>query len=178
MKNLAALPAMVALILFLPVIVSQAQAHVYEGQVDFANTDATISETALSIEWDHWRNHVVHAAWTKWGELLAGGLSIGPLKVSAGNGPGHNFPVGTRATFHCSITRDRRIEDLSLTESSGDPQFDRLVLASVRSLQGSRALSFPKGSQRASVEQSGTFRIGKTAFHEARFSDVEQTSLH
>jgi hypothetical protein len=149
----------------------------FEGQVEFTDDKQPDEKVGgVIIDWNHWRNEVLHAAWTKWGERLEGGLSLGSLKISMGNQRGHNFPSGTSATFSCTITREGHVQHLVLTQPSGDAEFDKLVLASVRSLQNSRVLSFPNDSQRQSVEQSGTFRIGKTAFREAQFGDVEHAA--
>ena len=150
-------------------------ARTYEGSVEF---DAQVEpdEPGVLVQWDKWRNRIVHAAWRNWGKRLEGGVSLGIIKMGMhGSRQVQQFADGTYATFRCLITRGKHVKDVEVIASSGDEKFDQLVLASVESLDGSSILAFPTQSRRDSVEQVCTFRLGpKTQFEEQQTGDNEK----
>jgi hypothetical protein len=139
---------------------------VFEGGCE---AEAPAEPDEKGIAWDDWRNRMLRAAWQNWGNMLQGGV------ISTSFSRHHHvFADGTAAIFSCVVTKDRRIKDLQIVESSGLDEFDEMVLTSVRKLDGSRLLAFPASSQRDSIEQKCAFRIGTaSAFHDHKFEDVE-----
>jgi TonB family protein len=151
----------------------QARTYVLEGQIEM-EVDPDRNDKDVLVEWDEWRNNVVRAAWSNWGKALEGGISIGTFKLAFGGHRTTVFQDGTNATFQFRVNADRRIEDIRITHSSGDEQFDQLVLNSVRALDRKAVLQFPSDSRRKFIEQACTFRIcGSTNFQEGRFGDSE-----
>jgi hypothetical protein len=152
--------------------------RVFEAGAEvLVEADPDIAKNDVLVQWDGWRNRVVHAAWTNWGKKLdGGGLSVGTFKMNLATKRITKFADGTRATFSCLVTRNCRLQDLKITETSGDQQFDDLVLASVRSLEGKSVLRFPSDSNRNAVTISCAFRIGKTQFRPHQFNDIETGS--
>lgn len=146
------------------------------GAEEVVNLDA--QDAPRSIEWDQWRNHILHAAWANWGQRLDGGVNLGLLKINCGGKhPREPFANGTQASFQFTVTKEQRITGFRITESSGNAEFDDMVAKSVLSLDGKPMLAFPKGSERQTVIQRCTFRIGsKTEFRQHNFGDVEQSS--
>lgn len=129
----------------------------------------------LLIEWDKWRNKISKKVWLKLNEHLTGGIcfNLGGILLSTGEGSSYNFRKGIEVTYICDITKDRHIAHLQVTHPSGDPTYDNLVLACVRSLEGKKYLQFPEGSARTRVRTSATLKIGHALFRETKYNDRE-----
>jgi hypothetical protein len=149
---------------------------VLEGRAE-VEVDPDAYQKDVLVEWDNWRNNVVHAAWSNWGKKLdGGGLALGTFKMKLNATKARKFPEGTVASFSCIFTKDCHVTDLKIVDSSGDLRFDDLVLDSVKALDGKSVLSFPDQSRRTGVNVSCAFRIGKTEFRPHRFNDIETGS--
>jgi|GEM_PF-6450969 len=144
-----------------------------------ATNALTAEDQELLIEWDKWRNKVSRKVWLKLNEQLTGGFcfNLGGILISTGEGSGYRFRKGIEVSYICEITRDRRILNLRVTHPSGDPTYDNLVLACVRSIDGKKYLQFPEGSKRTRVKTAATLKIGRAQFHETKYNDNEFVNL-
>lgn len=136
-------------------------------------------EREITIEWDRWHNRVTHAIWSKFCTLLQGEdvISIFNVAIKLGNAPAPRFPLGTRATYSCTINDDQEVTDVKIVVSSGNSEFDDLIRRSVSSIDGKSFLRFPRDSRRKEVRSSAqlfTTRNGR--FNELHFGDVERYS--
>lgn len=133
-----------------------------------------------SIVWDRWRNKAHRAIWARFCRLLAGGdaFMIGNTVFKLGEAPKPVFPLGTRASYFCTVSSDRQLLDAKISRSSGNREFDELVLKSVRSIAEKGLLRFPEGSKRQSVSLSATlFTTKNGSYEDKQFNDVEKIVL-
>lgn len=140
-----------------------------------ANADPDASDHELMVAWDKWRNKFAHTVWEHFCERLVGNdaVFLGPFEVKLGQAQGYHFPNGLFATYACVITSDRRITNLHIASSSGNPTLDGLILASVRDVDGKHSLIFPKGSRRQVVVEIESLGTGHGGFHGRSYGDVE-----
>lgn len=137
------------------------------GSVEKQNlkTETSLSASAedeeLLIEWDRWRNRFMRAVWSKFNAKLVNGIFIpvGPTGFGFGPGRPNGFKNGTKATFQCEVTSDRRVRNARIVKSSGNREFDDMVLASILAQDGKRVCKFPADSRRTTVKQAGIMSI-------------------
>ncbi|MBX9694179.1 MAG: hypothetical protein K2Z81_17480 [Cyanobacteria bacterium] len=147
------------------------------GLMLFGSASQEQQQEETSIAWDEWRNKVSKMFWRKLNERLAGGdaIMIGSKVIKLGNNPYIRFPIGTTLTYACEITRDHRIQNLRIESSSGNVQWNNMMLNAVWAFNGKKSLSFPSGSQRDTV----TVRYRMTynqqgGFIPGNYNDVER----
>jgi hypothetical protein len=140
--------------------------------------DPDSEDQELMVQWDKWRNKFLWAIQSSMQEEL--------------NNPGEadlrwdpqqqvmmaRFPLGTTAWFTCRVTADRHIADFKLLRSSGYPNYDKAVINSVKSLEGSSILKFPNRSHRQIVTQIAGIKTSETSERQFQhFGDVERYSV-
>jgi len=139
-----------------------------------ASDDPDGQDQELQVEWDRWRNRFLRA-------VLAGATEFinNPDEVRMRFDPQRHamvpaLPMGIESWFSCNITRDKRITNLRIEQSSGFSNYDRAVLNSVKALENTSILRFPERSHRQVVSQSAGI---KTSPHSEnryfKFGDVE-----
>jgi len=142
-----------------------------------ANADPDRSNPELMLAWDKWRNKFAHSVWQRYCQTLDPGMMfLGSIPVKVANVGGYAFPEGLKAVYTCTITSDHRIAYAQITQSSGNPKLDAIILDSVRSMDGKRSLAFPKGSARPAVMQREGLSTGTTGWHTREYADVERVS--
>lgn len=144
------------------------------GQIDTADGKPT---EEVSIDWDKWRNRVTRSIWARFCEHLNGGDAImfGNTVIKLGNAPIPRFPLGTSATYSFNVNSERQLSNVRITVSSGNQQFDRIILRSVQSIDGKQFLKFPKGSKRNLVSASAKlFTTKHGSFNNIAFGDIER----
>lgn len=145
---------------------------------DLAAQDPDVEDQELMVEWDKWRNRFLWAVQSGVQEVLNNPdesmLRFDPNK----NAVVMRFPLGTTAWFACKVTPDRRVVSLKLMKSSGFPGFDDAVLQSVRNLEGTSILRYPKRSRRRVVSQVAGIKTSSSSeqqyFH---FGDTERVRV-
>jgi hypothetical protein len=83
----------------------------------------------LTLAWEAWHHQLSHAVYLRWGQMAS---------------------VPGQATLKILVTKDRHITPM-MVHSSGNPEFDRGLMAAVRSLDGNPGLTFPSQSERSQV---------------------------
>lgn len=144
------------------------------------NISVVAEKEENSIIWDRWRNKVHRAIWARFCRLLAGGdaFMLGNTVFKLGDAAKPSFPLGTRASYVCTVSRDRNLLEAKITKSSGNQEFDELVLKSVRSIREKGLLRFPEGTKRESVTLSATMFTTKNGnYEDKQFNDVEKIVL-
>lgn len=137
--------------------------------------DPDEGDQELMVEWDRWRNRLLHAIQSGMMERLNNpdetDLRWDPRLQAMVS----RFPLGTVAWFSCQVTPDKRIINAKIVHSSGFPGYDRAVLDSIHDLQGSSILRYPKNSRRTIVSQVAGIKTSDTAeFRYHQFGDVER----
>lgn len=144
------------------------------GQIDSSSEKLT---EEVSIDWDSWRNKVTRSIWARFCELLNGGdaFMFGNMVIKLGNAPVPRFPLGTSASYSFDVNSERQLSNVRITDSSGNQQFDKLILRSVQSIDGKQFLKFPKGSKRNLVSASAKlFTTKHGSFTKISFGDIER----
>ncbi|MBP7863977.1 hypothetical protein KA183_19990 [bacterium] len=130
-----------------------------------------------SIIWDRWRNKVIKEVWEKFCINLKGGgaVRIGQLFIKTNFKKNIEFPKSMGATFSFNVEDGRKIKDVKIVTSSGNAEFDNLVIKSVESLDGKSLLDFPSGSERKTVTLRSRLVIKKNGtFHGTEYNDIEK----
>lgn len=130
-----------------------------------------------SIIWDRWRNKVIKEVWSRFCINLKGGgaVRIGQLFLKTNFKKSIEFPKSMGATFSFSVEDGRKIKDVKIESSSGNAEFDNLVIKSVESLDGKSLLDFPSGTERKSVTLRSRLVIKKNGtFHGTEYNDIEK----
>lgn len=140
--------------------------------------DPDAGNAELQIEWDRWRNKFARAVWAKSSACIVGpgAFVIGTMVMKFGEAPGYHFPAGLKVTYRCEISNEGRITALTLSSSSGNRDFDNIILHCVRSTDGKRLLAFPRDSKRLSVIEEETLITGGGGWHGRTYNDVEHVS--
>ncbi|MBX9770089.1 MAG: hypothetical protein K2X29_01885 [Candidatus Obscuribacterales bacterium] len=140
-----------------------------------------LAEREIAIEWDTWHKRFQRDVYNKFSALLWGddAVSLGGLIIKLGNLPVRNFPEGTRASFECDIYNTRDIRNLRITESTGNAEYDELILRSVEALNRKKSLKFPKESRRVQTTEGLTIWIDKkhSGFHFKPTGDFEKVTV-
>ena len=139
-----------------------------------ASDDPDGQDQELQVQWDRWRNRFLRA-------VLAGATEFinNPDEVRLRYDPQRHamvpsLPMGIQSWFSCIITKDKRIVDLKIEQSSGFANYDRAVLNAVKSLENTSILRFPEGSHRQVVSQSAGIQTSPhTENRYFKFGDVE-----
>jgi hypothetical protein len=140
--------------------------------------DPDTEDQELMVQWDKWRNRLLWSIQSGMQETLNNPddsmLRWDPDK----NVMMSRFPMGTCAWFFCEVSNERHITKLRLVRSSGYPNYDKAVLDSVQSLDGSSILRFPPRSRRLHVTQTAGIKTSEQTNHEFQhFGDVERYSV-
>lgn len=152
-----------------------------ELQASLTKSEAELAEDKeTTISWDKWRNRVSRFIWARFCRNLRGGdaFLIGNLVFKVGSAVEPVFPLGTRASYSCTISSGAGGEQklaYKISKSSGIKAFDDMVLKSLRELSGRSLLRFPEGTKRKEMTLSAslfTTRNGK--FQETNFGDIER----
>lgn len=142
-----------------------------------ANLTEQAEREENEISWDRWRNRVHRAVWARFCRLLRGGdaFMLGNLVFKYGNLPAPKFPLGTKASYLCTVSREGSLIEAKIIKSSGNKQFDDLMLGAVRSIEGKGMLRFPQGSKRQEVSLSSSLFTTKAGrYNEREFGDIEK----
>jgi hypothetical protein len=103
------------------------------GQAQAANNKFDIGaergSRTLTLAWEAWHKQLCAEIYARWQDVAM---------------------VRGRATMKVTVTADHHVI-AQLTDPSGNPVFDRILLKVISSLDGNPGLSFPVGSQRKSV---------------------------
>lgn len=83
----------------------------------------------LTLAWEAWHKQLCAEIYARWQEVAM---------------------VRGRATMKVTVTRDHRVT-AQITDPSGKPAFDRILLRVISSMDGNPGLTFPSGSQRQQV---------------------------
>lgn len=130
-----------------------------------------------SIIWDRWRNKVIKEVWSRFCINLKGGgaVRIGQLFLKTNFKKNIEFPKSMGATFSFSVEDGRKIKDVKIESSSGNTEFDNLVMKSVESLDGKSLLDFPSGTERKNITLRSRLVIKKNGtFHGTEYNDIEK----
>jgi hypothetical protein len=120
-----------------------------------------VIEQDLAIEWDEWHNKFARAVRSR---------------VFKSFWESINIPQGSTASYHCEVTRDRKIKNLQITKSSGLLWYDRAILDAVSGLDGSEVLTFPANSQRTEVSTDLGISLG-VGRDVLEFGDLEHQEI-
>lgn len=143
-----------------------------------AIADPDASDQQLMVEWDRWRNRFLRAVQLGVQELVNNPdpdeyerPRVDPVTHQITSA----YPLGTGTAFSCQITKDGKIKNLSVLESSGFSKYDKAVLRAVQQLEGTRILVFPKDSHRINVSQAARIKTATSSdFNYYHFGDVER----
>lgn len=83
----------------------------------------------MVLAWERWHKQLSAAIYDRWSQMA--------------DTPG-------QATVRLTVTKDRQLR-ADMVRSSGNPDFDRILMASIRSLDGNPGLTFPAKSVRQQV---------------------------
>lgn len=160
-----------------------APGNILRGNAQMEDTQLTaqdpdVEDQELMVEWDRWRNRFLRAIQQGVIESMASTgdnmMRWDPVRQTMVS----RIPLGAVAWFSCQVTPDRRIVNLTLTHPSGFATYDRVVLESIKVLEGSSILRYPKGSHRQIVLQEAGIKTsaqqGQSYFH---FGDVERYTV-
>lgn len=137
--------------------------------------DPDMDDQELQVDWDRWRNKFLFAVQGGVQEALNNPDDV-DLRFDPAKGMVVvRFPLGTVAWFHCKVSADRHIMSAKIKQSSGFPNFDNAVIASIHNLEGSTVLRFPKRSQRQFVTQTAGIKTADSPERQYfKFGDVER----
>ncbi|MBX9670193.1 MAG: hypothetical protein K2X93_21510 [Candidatus Obscuribacterales bacterium] len=151
-----------------------------QGRAELGNDglgadDPDMDDQELQVAWDRWRNKLLWAVQSGVQEALNNpddtNLRWDPQRQAVVM----RFPIGTTAWFACKINSTRHVVSVKIMHSSGFPGYDKAVEDSVRNLEGTSILQFPRRSRRTYVTQSAGIKTsdsgGKQFF---KFGDVER----
>jgi hypothetical protein len=111
------------------------------------DNDPEKSGTML-LQWDAWHKQLAQAIYQRFNRLAQSKFK-------------KNVPLMCRVSY--VVTGDQTIENVRVLQPSTNPAFDELVVTVVNSMVHHPYLQFPRGSQRHSVERSGTFTLNQAA---------------
>lgn len=156
--------------------VLKGSAELKGGKLSSQDPDADDRE--LMVEWDRWRNRFLRAVQLGTQEVVNNPdpEDYEPPKFDYRTGRiAPKFPMGTVAYFSCQVTAAGEIRNLNIFRSSGFPSYDKAVIKAVRQLEGTRVLTFPRGSHRLVVKQDAGIRTASSSdFKYYHFGDVEK----
>jgi hypothetical protein len=140
--------------------------------------DPDAEDQELMVAWDTWRNKFLWSIQSNMQEEMNN-----PDDANLRWDPEHQvllakFPLGISAWFSCQVSADRHITSYKLVRSSGYPNYDKAVAASVKSLEGSSILKFPARSRRQIVTQVAGIKTSETGERKYQhFGDVERYTM-
>lgn len=161
--------------------VLKGNASLLDGKV---SEDPDLQDRELMVEWDRWRNRFLRAIQLQvqasvnnpddWDDTAPRRKMVyDPVRRVVIVQP--RFPLGTEATFTVDVTPDKRIKNLAILHSSGQPAYDRAVLDGIRALEGTSLLTYPAGSHRKVVNEVATIRASTSSDYQYQhFGDVER----
>jgi hypothetical protein len=139
--------------------------------------DPPLSSDTIPIEeWFRWRDRLSYAVQAEVTELLntpsEQTIRWDPVKRTMVNA----FPNGIAMSYSCQITPERKIIHIRPIKKSGYPEYDRIVLEAVDSLQGSKVLRYPKGSSRMIFTQSDKIVLNERGVYSASLQAASSLS--
>jgi hypothetical protein len=145
-----------------------------DGNRGFQSMDPDADDQELMVEWDRWRNRLLSAIQTGMQEVINDPNESNLRWDERKQMMVPKFPLGTIAWFFCQVTPDRRILNAKITKASGFPGYDHAILESIKNLEGSSILRYPRGSKRTIVSQDGGIKTAETSERRYfKFGDVE-----
>lgn len=151
------------------------QGNAQDDGANLTTEDPDLDDQELLVEWDRWRNNFLYAVQSGVQDRMNNPDDMNMRFDPRTNRMLPKFPLGTMAWFDCVITKDRQIKNLKIVRTSGFKGYDKAVLDSVLSLDGTRLLRFPKKSKRNFVTQDAGIKTasqgGRQYFN---FGDVER----
>lgn len=117
-----------------------------------ANPDDPDSTPEMQLLWDAWHRRVAGEIFTRFNMFAKAAF---------------RFSKPLRAVVTYRVTRDGKVENVQLAQSSTNLFFNLLITQVVKSLNGNAALlQFPPGSRRQVVDKSGVFaqNVGRAGF--------------
>lgn len=105
--------------------------------------DPDTSNERLLLSWDEWHKRVAEAIF---------------IRFDAYAQKAFTRPLSCQAAY--TVTRDRQITNVRLLQKSPNTVFNSMLLLVLKSMNGNPILDYPAGSQRLSVEKTGTFAVG------------------
>jgi len=139
-----------------------------------AGNDPDMNDQELLIQWDAWRNRLMHAIEQGTLDRINVQNNVNFVWDQRANMMVSRFPNGIACWYSIDVLPNRRIVNLRLTKPSGFQGFDQAVWQSIFQLEGNKILQYPKGSQRQTVTQEGAVETAKTTqFQNFHFGDVE-----
>lgn len=139
-----------------------------------AGNDPDMNDQELQIQWDAWRNRLMHAIEQGTLDRINVQNNVNFVFDQRANMMVSRFPNGIACWYTIDVLPNRRIINFRLTKPSGFQGFDQAVWQSIFQLEGNKILQYPKGSQRQTVTQEGAVETAKkTEFQNFHFGDVE-----
>jgi hypothetical protein len=147
-----------------------------KGSVKKQTLDPDAADRDLLIAWDAWRNTVIKEELKSLRGLLHGW--DGMVYNRAYNRTDPRFPVGLTVATIAEVNANRQITQIDLVKSSGDPEFDKVVIKAINKLNGKKFLEYPTGSRRSLVGQPSFLKTSETAQKTPTFifNDYEHVS--
>lgn len=96
----------------------------------------------MKLAWDQWHKRVAESIYVKYN-----GLARVAFKRSR--------PLAARVAY--TVSRNGQITNVRLIQRSPNLIFNTMIFGVLKSMNGNPILAFPQGSQRMSVEKTGTF---------------------
>lgn len=96
----------------------------------------------MKLAWDQWHKRVAESIYVKYN-----GLARVAFKRSR--------PLAARVAY--TVTRNGQITNVRLIQRSPNLIFNTMIFGVLKSMNGNPILTFPQGSQRMTVEKTGTF---------------------
>lgn len=119
------------------------------------------SSKEMTVAWDIWHKRVAEAVFMKVQMLAGSTLSNSP-------------PLLAQVIY--TVSRDGRIDNIRILQSSQDLMYDTVIQTAIKSMQGSPLVQFPQGSKRTTVEKMSTFshNFGGPAGYKYLMNDQER----
>ena len=147
------------------------------SQDQLQSEDPDKEDQMLSVEWDKWHNRLLWSIQAGVQEIVNNPENMEPHfdPQSGRTIMSPNIPLGTKATFFCRVSSDRRIVKARIVQSSGNAGYDKALLDAIYSLDGSNILRYPSGSHRTVVNEMASILTSNKAGHETfKFGDTER----
>ncbi|MBU6451151.1 MAG: hypothetical protein KGS72_05180 [Cyanobacteria bacterium REEB67] len=147
------------------------------SQDQLQSEDPDKDDQMLAVEWDKWHNRLLWSIQSGVQEIVNSPENMephfDPQRGKVVLSP--NIPLGTKATFFCRVSSDKRILKASIVQSSGNAGYDKALLDAIYSLDGSSILRYPAGSRRRVVNEAASILTSDKGGREFfKFGDTER----
>jgi hypothetical protein len=147
------------------------------SQDQLQSEDPDKDDQMLAVEWDKWHNRLLWSIQSGVQEIVNSPENMephfDPHRGKVVLSP--NIPLGTKATFFCRVSSDKRILKASIVQSSGNAGYDKALLDAIYSLDGSSILRYPAGSHRRVVNEAASILTSDKGGREFfKFGDTER----